>query len=259
MSTTPDFIKKQFEFTNHIRDPEGTTPPSGIEDRRMAIYRELFFNNLESFVADSCPVFRSLVTDDYWNALIRDFFIKHRCHSPLFLEITKEFIDYLQQEREPDENDLPFMLELMHYEWAEQALYIAEDNVDFTTIDPNGDLLDGIPVISPVAWPLSYSYPVHKISEDFQPTKDQTEPAFLVVYRDRTFDVGFLEINPVTARLLELIMQNDAKALTGREILEAIAKELGHDNPENIINAGFEIMQDLQASGVLLGTLKIQA
>lgn len=256
MSTTPEFIKKQFEFTQNIRDPENSASPSGIEERRMAIYRELFFNNLESFVADSCPVFRSLVDDDYWNDLIRDFFIKHRCQSPMFLDITKEFIDYLQQEREPNKIDPPFMHELMHYEWTEQALYIAEDNVDFRTIDPNGDLLNGIPVISPVAWPLSYSYPVHKITEDFQPTEEQAEPTFLVVYRDRTFAVGFLEINPVTARLLELIMQNDTQAITGREILESIAQELGHDNPDNVINAGTTIMQDLQASGVLLGTLK---
>lgn len=256
MSTTPDFIKKQFEFTKHIRDPDNNAAPPEIEDRRLAIYRELFFNNVEGFISDCCPVFRSVVSDDYWNHLIRDFFVKHRCHSPLFLDITKEFVDYLQQEHELTENDPPFMLELIHYEWTEQALCIADDTVDLSSIDPNGDLLQEPPVISPVAWPLSYNYPVHKISEDFQPTEEQSQATFLVVYRDRNFDIGFLEINPVTARLLELIMQNDAQALTGKEILEAIAQELGHDNPETVINAGSVIMQDLQASGVLLGTLK---
>lgn len=256
MNPTPDFIKKQFEFTNHIRDPEHKSAPPEIEDRRMAIYRELFYNNLESFVADTCPIFRSLVEDDYWENLVRDFFIKHRCHSPLFLDICKEFIDYLQQERETNEDDLPFMLELVHYEWVELALYIAEDSIDFTAIDPNGDLLNSAPIISPVAWPLSYTYPVHKISKEFQPNKDQTEPTFLVVYRDRTLEVEFLEINPVTARLLELIMQNEDEKLTGIEILKLIAKELGHEEPGHIINAGVDIMQDLQAAGVLLGTEK---
>ncbi|VAW77604.1 FIG005107: hypothetical protein [hydrothermal vent metagenome] len=256
MSVTPDFIKKQFEFTNHIRDPDNNAAPPEIEDRRMAIYRELFYNNLESFVGDTCPIFRSLVEEDYWQKLIRGFFITHRCHSPLFLDICKEFIDYLQQERKADKEDLPFMLELVHYEWVELALHIAEDTIDYHLIDPNGDLLNNVPIISPVAWPLSYTYPVHKISEDFQPAKENTEPTFLVVFRNRSLDVDFLEITPVTARLLELVMQDVAQEYTGREILETIAQELGHENPEVIISAGMDIMQDLQASGVLLGTAK---
>ena len=256
MSATPDFIKQQFEFTRHIRDPENNSGPDGIEDRRMAVYREMFFNNVEDFVSSSCPVLRSLYTEADWNVLIRGFFVTHRCHSPLFLDIAKEFVEYLQTEREPQEDDLPFMLELAHYEWVELALLIADDDSDYSNIDANGDLLDSSPVVSPVAWPLSYNYPVHKITEEFQPTEDEAEPTFLVVYRDRTFEIGFLEINPVTARLLELIMDNTEKTLTGREILTLIAQELGHDNPDTIIEAGLGIMQDLQASGVLLGTRK---
>ena len=49
----PEFIRKQFEFAAHIRDPENNPVPDNIEDRRMAIYRELFFNNVEDFMASS--------------------------------------------------------------------------------------------------------------------------------------------------------------------------------------------------------------
>ena len=41
-----DFQDKQYAFAAHIRDPDNTIEPEGIEDRRMAIYRTLFFNNL---------------------------------------------------------------------------------------------------------------------------------------------------------------------------------------------------------------------
>src|SRR3546814_9823218 len=38
---------QQFRLSHHIRDPEHNPPPPGIEDRRLQIYRELFYNNLE--------------------------------------------------------------------------------------------------------------------------------------------------------------------------------------------------------------------
>jgi hypothetical protein len=41
----PEFQRKQYEFAAHIRDPEKNAAPPGIEDRRLAIYRDLFFNN----------------------------------------------------------------------------------------------------------------------------------------------------------------------------------------------------------------------
>ena len=40
------FQDKQYEFAAHLRDPENVPAPDGIEDRRMGIYRELFYNNL---------------------------------------------------------------------------------------------------------------------------------------------------------------------------------------------------------------------
>ena len=43
----------QTSFAAHIRDPKSTAAPDGIEDRRMAIYRDLFFNNIKSFLSSN--------------------------------------------------------------------------------------------------------------------------------------------------------------------------------------------------------------
>ena len=40
MADNSDFQAKQFAFAAHIRDPQHVAAPDGIEDRRMAIYRE---------------------------------------------------------------------------------------------------------------------------------------------------------------------------------------------------------------------------
>ncbi|MGB5735805.1 MAG: putative DNA-binding domain-containing protein, partial [Thiohalocapsa sp.] len=167
--TQPDFFAVQTRFAGHIRDPKHQSPPAGIEDRRMAIYRELFFNNISTLLETSFPVLRKLLPDGHWRDMIRDFLVHHRCQTPLFLEISQEFLDYLASERQPNPADPPFLLELAHYEWVELALSVSDDEVDASLIDANGDLMAGTPVISPVAWNLSYRFPVHRIGPNFQP------------------------------------------------------------------------------------------
>ena len=76
-------------------------------------------------------------------------------------------------------------------------------SLDLTGIDPDGDLIAGRPVLSPLAWVLAYDYPVHQISPANQPHEPAGQSTFLVVYRNRDDQVGFMEINAVTARLLE--------------------------------------------------------
>ncbi len=243
--------RQQQAFAAHIRDPENQPAPEGIEDRRMAIYRELFFNNIAGFISTGFPVLKQLYTNEAWERMARDFFVRHRCHTPLFLEISREFLDYLQNEREPQPEDPPFLLELAHYEWVELALSVDDTEISLEQIDPDGDLLEGSPVISALAWPLSYTYPVHRISPDFQPEVPET-PTYLVVYRNPEDEVGFLELNPVTARLLQLIgEQPDA---TGRQLLEQIATELNHPNADVVLQGGLDALQALRENGVILGT-----
>ena len=100
----PGFIRKQFEFAAHIRDPEKNPVPDGIEDRRMAIYRELFFNNVEDFMASSYPVLHEILGEDRWQVMLRDYFANHRAETPLFPEMPAEFLSYLQNTRKPDGN-----------------------------------------------------------------------------------------------------------------------------------------------------------
>ena len=248
----PAFIRRQYEFAAHIRDPEHHPRPADVEERRMAIYRELFFNNVEGFLASSFPVLRSLFDDTTWTALARDFFAHHECHTPLFLEIPREFLHYLEQEREAREEDPPFLYELAHYEWLELALAVAEDPDPETGIDPDGNLLEGHPRLSALAWAFRYEYPVHRISPEFRPDAPEPDGVFLLVYRDADDEVHFLELNPVSARLFALL--RDEPALSGGAALEQIAAELGHARPKLVLEGGLAILDQWRARGILWGT-----
>lgn len=248
----PAFQTKQYEFAAHIRNPGMNPPPADVEDRRMAIYRELFYNNIENFLCSGFPVLRTLYSDTGWHRMARDFFASHRCKTPLFSEISGEFLAYLQQERKPHPEDPPFLTELAHYEWVELALSVAEQEPQCETIDAEGDLLAGRPALSPLAWLLSYQYPVHRISTESIPEAPGEQPTYLMVYRDLQDRVGFMELNPVTARLVALIEENSGE--TGRQLLENIARELEHPNPEAVIQGGRQTLLQLRGADIVLGT-----
>ena len=242
----------QRQFAAHIRDPERQPAPDGIEDRRLQIYRDLFFNNMRSMLAGNFPVLHALLGADGWTALVRDFYADYRCHTPLFTEIAREFLRYLQDVRGEHPDDPPFLLELAHYEWIELALELDEREPGDVSARRDGDLLDGAPVLSPLAWPLSYRFPVHRIRPEFQPAEPPAEPTHLMVYRDRQDRVRFMELNAV-ARLLIAYLQDRPRA-SGRELLQAIAADIGHREPARVVTAGAELLADLRDRGVILGT-----
>ncbi len=254
-SELPVFQRQQYRFTAHIRDPQRQPAPDDVEDRRMAIYRELFYNNVEDFMADSFPVLRRILDDADWHALVRDYFARHRARTPLFPEMPREFLHYLENEREPDPADPPFLLELAHYEWVELALTMAEAEPRPADLDPRGDLLEQHPFVSDLAWSLQYRYPVHQISPDNQPEAAPEQPTLLLVFRDPDDDIGFIEINPVTARLLQLLDENPGHS--GRSILQHIAAELQHTEPEQVVEGGLEILEDLRRRHIVLGTCPV--
>ncbi len=255
MASMPEFSRRQYAFAANIRDPQNNSAPEDIEDRRMQIYRELFYNNVESFISGTFPVLREIYSDADWHALVREYFSRHKSRTPLFHEIPREFLNWLENERAGNPADPPFLFELAHYEWVELALSIAESPAVPEQVDRDGDLLNGIPVLSALAWHLAYQYPVHRIGPDYQPDQPGDSPTCLVVYRDRDDEVGFLEINSVTKRLLELI-DSDAR-LTGTELLQRVATEMAHPQPDVVIRGGAEIMHNLLQKQILTGTLRV--
>jgi uncharacterized protein len=248
---TDSFKEIQHVFTQHMRDPENHPAPIGIEDRRINVYRELVYNNIQSFIANSFPVLRKVLSDDQWHEMLRDYVNHHKSHTPLFPKMPQEFLQYLEHERGEHSEDLPYLLELAHYEWIETALSIDTREIDFNVVVQDGDLLEGVPVMNPISIALAYIWPVHEISPDNLPDTPPTEKTYIVVYRKINYEVGFMVLNPVSAKLIEELTNNDNRS--GREILVSIAQELNHPNPDAVINGGLEIMQEFLEKNILLG------
>jgi uncharacterized protein len=249
----PRLKAQQFGFAAHLRDPERAPAPEGLEERRLQIYRELFYNNIEGLLASNFPVIRKLLGDDRWHRLIRDFYREHRCHTPLFPELGKELLRYLQTREEAGRGDPPFLLELAHYEWIELALALDEQELAEVPHDPEGDLLAAVPVPSPLAWPLAYAWPVQQLRADFQPAQAPPLPTFLLVVRGRDDKVQFKAIDALGFQLMQALHDNAAGS-SGRALLEALAARLGAPDVPAFVAAGAGLLEQLRRRDAVLGT-----
>ncbi len=254
--TQYDFQKMQYAFTAHIRQPGINAIPENIEDRRMKIYSQLFYNNVEDFMSTTYPVLCEILGEQRWHALVRDYFANHKAHTPLFPEMPREFLVYLEEERQPHADDLPFMLELAHYEWVELALSVSDLTNDTAQLSEHTNFLDEVPILSNLAWLLSYQFPVHQISNDYQPAQSGEQATHIVASRlEDGEQISFTEVNPVIARLLQLIKENK-QSLTGKELLTQIANELENPDISSIIDFGQQTLTDLNNKAIIIGTLK---
>ena len=245
-----DFKVKQAEFAAFIRDPHSQPLPADVNPQRMAMYRELFFNNINSFLSSNFPVLRAILDDRLWLALAQDFFAEHHCQTPHFSEIAEEFLDYLQNERDCSD-DLPFMLELAHYEWVEMALSIAQATPEFGDTAFVEQVLQRKISLSPLAWPLVYQYPVEKIGPDFLPKSAPDQPSYLIVYRDRNDQVHFMQTTPVTFHLLQLIEQQGSPS--GEQSLQALCAEWSQQiDTATLLQFGLETLQTLAGKDILI-------
>lgn len=216
----------------------------------MRIYAELVYNNIERFLANTFPISARVLAGSAWHGRVRDFIHRHRSTSPFFQEIPQEFLEYVAEDGLRDDEPA-FLLELMHYEWVEMALDL--DVTEFPAdVDRTGDLLSNPLVVSPLAWSLAYRYPVHRISDTSWPEVAPDEPTHLVVYRDRGDRVRFLESNPATARLIELLRADEN--LTGAGALETIASELRSIDRADVLSHGQRTLEQLRDCDIIAGT-----
>ena len=115
-----------------------------------------------------------------WTALIRTFYVQHRCHSPLFRDIPREFVHWLLLQ--PLSELPPFIAHLAHYEWLE----LAADVRGAGATPPSA-----VPIFSPAALHANPTlqlgiYPGGASDRpEFQPRRTGCHPTCLAVYRDQ--------------------------------------------------------------------------
>ena len=141
--------------------------------------------------------------------------------------------------------------ELAHYEWVELALQISEADV----APPAGRPVGACRIaLSPLARPLAYAWPVHRIGPDFRPTDLPEAPTLLLARRDGEGDVRFSALSPLVYRLLQLL-DGDTGARDADQVLATLASEAGASGDADFLASGQAMLDRLVDEGTVLRTL----
>ncbi|MGX0889585.1 hypothetical protein AB7M22_001593 [Pseudomonas sp. ADAK2 TE3594] len=245
----PTLYQQQDTLTRYLRDPDHCAPPAGMDVARAQVYRDLVFSNLSSLLSGTFPVLVKILGDGEWSSLVRIFLRDCRAQTPKFGEIAQEFVEFLASEplALSDGSWPPFMVELAHYEWVEMALQ--QSDAEPLPASDAGLLLDRPLLVSPLAWPLAYGWPVQLVGPDYRPDSPQAQPTLLLVRRDEDWNVRFSELSPLAWRLLQRI--GEFPQINGRAQLEGLAVEVGMAGASEFMDSGLALLQQLQEEGVI--------
>ena len=89
---------------------------------------------------------------------------------------------------------------------------------------------------------------MHQIGIENQPSEPSAQPNFLLVYRNADDQVKFIELNPVSARLLELL----ETGMTGEQAAADIAEALQHPNADVVNDGARQMINDWLERGILV-------
>jgi hypothetical protein len=245
----PTLYQQQDTLTRYLRDPDRCAPPAGMDVARAQVYRDLVFSNLSSLLSGTFPVLVKILGDGEWRSLVRIFLRDYRAHTPKFGEIAQEFVEFLASEplALSDGSWPPFMVELAHYEWVEMALQ--QSDAEPLPASDAGLLLDRPLLVSPLAWPLAYAWPVQLVGPDYRPDSPPAQPTLLLVRRSEDWNVRFSELSPLAWRLLQRI--GEFPRLDGRAQLKGLAVEAGMVGASEFMDSGLALLQQMHGEGVI--------
>ena len=237
----------QHTFTHNLRNPDNMCTVTNVTPDRMKLYQELVYNNIESIVRQAFPVITSILSSQQWHTLIQKFIQQNEGDSPYFFQLSEQFVEFLGS-LETETLYYPFLLELAHYEWIELDVELEKDEEK-----SHGNISEikiyATPLkIQPTVRVLGYFYPVHKISKDYLPSKPTKQPIFLVVYRNVYFNVKFMEVNVLTAQLIEVISTTNA---TIDQALSLVANNLQLEQTSEFLTSGKQLCLSLITKNIL--------
>ena len=247
----PAFFKIQREFTRHLRDPENVPPPLSLDPQGLAVYTNGVIANMEDFMGDNFPRIKAVMAEGDWLAMVRDYYVRHKSMTPLFVELPGEFLQYLEELRD-DPDDPPFLLELAHFDLLENLVGSDERRIDEDIVDRQGDFMARVPVLNPTTRLVRYEFPVHVIGADNRPSEPPGTPTFICAFRDRANRYGFIDLNAATARAVELLLTDEMRS--GEQIMRTIAAELKHPDVDALVAGGRAILSRLAERDVIVGT-----
>lgn len=237
----------QSSLARYCRDAQEPVLP-GVTPGRLSHYRRLVFNIIQDSLETSYPIAYKYIDDSVWNKMVFEFFKESKCKAAQIWQMPGEFRDFALLRAYDEKHELPFLNDLLSFEWAETVVFNIEDMAT-PPFNLEGDLLNESIVFNPEHQILPLQYPVHLM----KPTeaKDKKGQYFVLVYREHeSGKVQFMDLSVWYA----FIIEQGTLGKTLKELL-AIAPEMFGNNidPAELSSASIKFLEELQKRKFILG------
>ena len=223
-------------------------PIKNTKEHGFLKYRELIFNNISGAMNVAFPISKSIVPAKEWEEMLQSFFTNHKAQTNFVWELPKEFVNYCKLQDYDKSLNLPFLIDLLSFEWMEIEIFNMKDKI-FPDFVSDGNIETDILIVNPEHKFQIYDYPVHKIDID-NPQLEKTK-SFIVSYRhSESKDAEFVALSLLDALIFEKITENK---LSVNDAINSIADELKQEIPEELKKASVQFFSRLLENNLFLG------
>lgn len=222
----------------------------GVNPERLPQYRRLVFNVVKNALQTTYPISTKYIKEDFWQEMMYNFFSTHKCQDPQVWRMPHEFYAFCKEQNYSKKYELPYLNDLLHFEWLEVELYMMEDISYPVFKNKNPGLKDRI-AVNPEHQIIKLGYPVHL----FNPLEavNRKGEFYVLLFRERdTGKIQFVNISVLFTFLIENIVSTE-KSL--EDILNDILYIFAINDIELLQKEIFKFLNDLKNKGFVLGKL----
>jgi hypothetical protein len=249
MQLLKDTYQQQAFLAEYCRN--GVVPElKGVKYENLGQYRRLVFNIASDTIETAYPITHSFLPGETWKKLVFDYFAEHKCQTAQVWRMPLEFYDYCVKKDIQSQLNLPFLNDLLYFEWLELEVHTMED-IPYPKFKAEGDRFNDKIAVNPEFKLIKLTYPVHTTAPTDLIGKEGTY--FLFIYREKeSGSVQFMDLSMLYTYILEQI--------SGGELLKDVLVEANNlfqiNNISLLKEHAEKFINDLQQRKFILGFLK---
>jgi len=222
-----------------------------VNQKHVHHYRRLVYNIIDDILENAFPIFFEYAGDEMWDGMVHDFFSKHDCQTPQVWKLAGEFYEYACKENWKTKYEIPFLEDLLLFEWIEMDIHTMKDEA-FPAYKIGGDHEKDAIALNPEYRIVSTQYPVHTTAPVNLDEKTRGQYFILIFRQPETGSVQFLDISVLHALAIEKI--EEGKTLPA--IIDELQTVFSLPDKKATMAHLLTFLKDLSKKGFVLGFKK---
>jgi uncharacterized protein len=223
----------------------------GITPGRIHHYRRLVSKVVKDTLHTAFPISVAALEKDQWDLLVEDFFSHGIPQTPQVWKLPFEFYRYHAEQETGRKTGLPFLDDLLYFEWMEIEVHTMPDrpNPDFIN---EGDLLLDRLAFNPEHEIVQLHYPVH--THPVREARELEGEYFALLYRvPESGNVQFLSLSALNVYIIRRLQEEKVPL---NIIKNEIAQVAGIESSRYLDEALQKFIGDLMERKLVLGFIR---